>query len=56
MEIFDTLLMAKVLIDHWRREYDHIRPHSSLGYRPPDPEALIPINQELPGMGLIHIS
>lgn len=40
-EIFDTLLEAKVLIGRWRREYNHIRPHSSLGYRPPAPEAMM---------------
>ncbi|MBN72079.1 MAG: hypothetical protein CME32_22715 [Gimesia sp.] len=36
-EIFDTLLEAKVLIERWRREYNTIRPHSSLGYLPPAP-------------------
>ena len=40
-EIFDTLLEAKVLIERWRQEYNHIRPHSSLGYRPPAPEAIL---------------
>ncbi|HJW29266.1 MAG TPA: transposase, partial [Saprospiraceae bacterium] len=39
-EIFTTLLEAKVLIENWRREYNHIRPHSSLGYRPPAPQAI----------------
>ena len=39
-EIFNTLLEAKVLIEDWRWEYNHIRPHSSLGYRPPAPEAI----------------
>ncbi|MCE9603296.1 MAG: IS3 family transposase [Planctomycetia bacterium] len=39
-EIFDTLREAKVLIERWRREYNTIRPHSSLGYRPPAPEAV----------------
>ena len=38
-EIFDTLLEAKVLIERWRVEYNTVRPHSSLGYRPPAPEA-----------------
>jgi transposase InsO family protein len=38
-EIFDTLLEAKVLIERWRVEYKTVRPHSSLGYRPPAPEA-----------------
>jgi len=38
-EQFDTLLEAKVLIERWRRHYNTARPHSSLGYRPPAPEA-----------------
>jgi putative transposase len=38
-ELFDTLLEAKVLIERWRRHYNTVRPHSSLGYRPPAPEA-----------------
>jgi putative transposase len=39
-EIFDTLLEAKVLIERWRVEYNTIRPHSALGYRPPAPDAI----------------
>jgi transposase InsO family protein len=39
-EIFYTLGEAKILIDRWRKEYNTFRPHSSLGYRPPAPEAL----------------
>ena len=42
-EIFDTLLEAKVLTENWRREYNQIRPHSSLGYRPPAPETREPM-------------
>lgn len=38
-ELFDTLTEARVLIDRWRREYNRFRPHSSLAYRPPAPEA-----------------
>lgn len=37
-EIFETLLEARTLIGWWKREYNEIRPHSSLGYRPPAPE------------------
>lgn len=37
-EIFETLNEAKVLIENWRREYNHHRPHSALGYKPPAPE------------------
>jgi hypothetical protein len=39
-EIFYSLAEAKVLIEAWRRHYYTIRPHSSLGYRPPAPEAV----------------
>ena len=38
-EVFDTLYEAKVLIERWRVHYNTVRPHSSLGYRPPAPEA-----------------
>ena len=41
-EIFDTLWEAKTLIERWREEYNTFRPHSSLGYRPPVPEAFKP--------------
>ena len=39
-EIFYTLDEARVLIEQWRGEYNQVRPHSSLGYRPPAPEAI----------------
>ncbi len=42
-EIFYTLTEAKVLVECWRREYNQVRPHSSLGYRPPAPEAIRPV-------------
>lgn len=38
-EIFETLGEAKILIEGWREHYNCRRPHSSLGYRPPAPEA-----------------
>ena len=41
-EIFYTPKEAQVLIEHWRQHYNTIRPHSSLGYRPPAPETVIP--------------
>ncbi|HIA48864.1 MAG TPA: transposase, partial [Candidatus Hydrogenedentes bacterium] len=40
-EIFETLLEAKVLIERWRVHYNTVRPHSTLGGRPPAPEAII---------------
>ena len=39
-EIFYTLKEANVLIEGWRKLYNHFRPHSSLGYRPPAPAAI----------------
>ena len=41
-EIFYTLREAQVIIESWRQEYNTFRPHSSLGYRPPAPEAVLP--------------
>ena len=41
-EIFYTLREAKVLIERWRHHYNTIRPHSSLGYRPPAPQTFLP--------------
>ena len=38
-EIFYTLQEAQVLIERWRDQYNRRRPHSSLGNRPPAPEA-----------------
>jgi len=40
-EIFYTLKEARVLIEMWRKEYNTIKPHSSLGYRPPVPEVIM---------------
>ncbi len=41
-EIFDTVLEARVLCERWRCQYNTVRPHSSLGYRPPAPETVVP--------------
>jgi len=51
-EIFYTLEEAKILIENWRKEYNQIRPHSALGYRPPAPEAIqtVSIANPLPGL------
>ena len=37
-EIFTTLQEAKMLTEVWRRDYNQVRPHSSLAYKPPAPE------------------
>jgi transposase InsO family protein len=36
---FDLVCAAQVLVEWWRQEYNTVRPHSALGYRPPAPEA-----------------
>ena len=41
-EIFYTLKEAEVLIERWRRHYNQLRPHSALGYKPPEPETWSP--------------
>ena len=43
VEVFDTLLETRVLTSIWRRHYNTLRPHSSLGYRPPALEAVVPV-------------
>ena len=48
-EMFYTLKEAQVLIEKWRVEYNTVRPHSSLGYRPPAPEAVMP-REEIPDL------
>jgi transposase InsO family protein len=48
-EIFYTLKEAKILIERWRREYNEVRLHSSLGYRPPAPRAIEPKPLQLVG-------
>jgi transposase InsO family protein len=35
MEVFGDLLEAKVLVEDYRRHYNHHRPHSALGYQTP---------------------
>ncbi len=42
-EIFTTFIEAKVLIEQWRQEYNQLRPHSALGYRPPAPVTIQPV-------------
>lgn len=41
-ELFDTVIEAQILTERWRVQYNQIRPHSSLGYRPPAPETVEP--------------
>jgi len=41
-EIFYSLKEAQIVIEQWREHYNTVRPHSSLGYRPPAPQAFHP--------------
>ena len=41
-EIFYTLREAQIVIESWRRHYNTIRPHASIGYKPPAPEMFVP--------------
>ena len=44
-EIFYSLREAQIIIESWRNHYNTKRPHSALGYRPPAPETIIPMDQ-----------
>ena len=46
-EVFYTLKEVEVVVEQWRRDYNQIRPHSALGYRPPAPEAIL-VDELLP--------
>ena len=41
-EMFYTLREVQVVIESWRRHYNRVRPHASLGYRAPSPEVVVP--------------
>ena len=55
-EIFYTLEEARVLIEAWRKDYNEIRPHSALGYRPPAPEAIRAAPVAVPLEGRIGVT
>ena len=52
-EIFYTQKEAQVLVESWRCHYNAIRPHGSLGYRPPAPETII-MPSWLPGSATLR--
>jgi transposase InsO family protein len=47
-EIFYSMIEAQIPIERWRQHYNTVRPHSSLGYLPPAPEAILPRPAALP--------
>jgi len=53
-EIFYSLKEAQVLIEQWRRHYNEVRPHSSLGYRPPAPQAVVSAKRDKADENIFH--
>ncbi len=51
-EIFYTVKEAEILTEQWRIEYNTVRPHSALGYKPPAPRAVIVQNPQFQPLGL----
>jgi putative transposase len=51
-EIFYSLKEAEILVEQWRIEYNTVRPHSALGYRPPAPKAIIETTFQFQPLGL----
>lgn len=54
-EIFYTLEEARILIEIWRKGYNQVRPHSSLGYKPPAPEAIQTVSLSTPLFGPLSV-
>ena len=44
-EIFYSLREAQIVIEQWHKHYNTKQPHSALGYRPPAPESIVPMDQ-----------
>mgnify|MGYP003338964650 FL=1 len=53
-EIFYSLKEAKIVIEQWRKHYNTVRPHSSLGYRPPAPQTIRPFPPPLDQVALMQ--
>jgi hypothetical protein len=51
-EIFYTVREARHLVEMWRKEYNQIRPHNALGYKPPTPSDWIAITEPLEQVSL----
>ena len=51
-EIFYSITEAQVIIEQWRWNYNQIRPHSSLGYKPPTPATFISHTSQLQSAGV----
>ena len=44
-EILYSLRKTQIIIERSRKHYTTKRPHSALGYQPPAPETIMPMNQ-----------
>ncbi len=53
-EIFYSLKEATIVIEQWRVHYNQRRPHTSLGYRAPAPQAIYPKITALQTTQMIH--
>lgn len=53
-EIFYSLAEARIVVESWRQHYNTERPHSSLGYKPPAPVAVIPPELRVPDRLTMH--
>jgi transposase InsO family protein len=51
-ELLYSLKEAQVLIEMWRKRFNTVRPHSSLGYKPPAPETIIGQPSQFPQFSL----
>jgi transposase InsO family protein len=54
LEIFYSLKEAQVIIGAWQDHYNRVRPHSSLGYRPPAPVTMEAIAHQLPTSAIMQ--
>ena len=43
-EIFYTIREATIIIEDWRRHFNAVRPHSAIGWRPPAPQVVLPVD------------
>ena len=41
-ELFYSLKDARIIVSEWVKHYKHVRPHITLGYRPPEPQNQLP--------------
>ena len=44
-EIFYSVKEAPIVIEQWRKLYNTVSPYSALGYRPPVPKSMIPLDR-----------